>query len=50
MDQGGKSAIGMSRLMRTYEVETDPKILTTHCCGLNYTINGEHPKLKPGIY
>jgi hypothetical protein len=42
--------MGMSRLMRTYEVETDPEKLVTHCCGLNYSIGGEPPKLKPGNF
>ena len=28
-------------------METDPKKLVTHCCGLNYKLEGEEVALKP---
>ena len=31
---------------KIFDVETDTKKLTTHCCGLNYKLEGEEVQLK----
>ncbi|ESP05508.1 hypothetical protein LOTGIDRAFT_102989, partial [Lottia gigantea] len=41
----GKSGSQMKKVI--LEVETDPKILVTKCCGANIYVDGTDPDLKP---
>lgn len=45
---GGPASVGITKLKKMQEVETDTSRLVSHCCGLDYSVEGgKDPELGP---